>query len=63
MTMGNGRVAKMQPTVADADLWMAARQAMLCFVDLIERKLAVEPRTAELRKLAKSAERGRQRAA
>ena len=62
MMMDNGRAAQLQP-VADADLWMAARQAMLAFVDLIERKLAVEPRTAELRKLAKSAERGRQRAA
>lgn len=62
MTMNNGRAAQLQP-VADADLWMAARQAALGFVDAIERKLRIEPRTSELRKALKAAARERERAA
>jgi hypothetical protein len=58
MTNGNGRVTNLQP-VADAELWMAARQAMLAFVDAIERKLRIEPRTAEIRKVLKAQERER----
>ena len=38
----------------DREFWMAVRQAMLMVIDAIERMLAIEPRTAELRKLSKS---------
>ena len=32
------------------DFWMAVRQAILMFLDALERELRIEPRTAELRK-------------
>ena len=35
--------------MSDAEFWLIVRQALLLFVDAIERKLAL-PRTAELRK-------------
>jgi hypothetical protein len=35
------------------DFWIAFRQALLMLVDAIERELGIEPRTAELRKMAK----------
>ena len=38
----------------DRDFWMMIRQALLMALDAIERMLAIEPRTAELRKLSKS---------
>lgn len=38
--------------MSDAEFWLIVRQALLLFVDAIERKLAL-PRTAELRKASK----------
>lgn len=35
--------------MTDSELWTAIRQALLMLVDVIERKLGIEPRTAELR--------------
>jgi hypothetical protein len=35
------------------EFWMAFRQALLMMLDALERELEIEPRTAELRKLAK----------
>lgn len=32
------------------EFWMAVRQAILMFLDALERELCIEPRTAELRK-------------
>jgi hypothetical protein len=32
------------------DFWMAVRQAVLMFLDALERELGLTPRTAELRK-------------
>ena len=34
----------------DAEMWQGIRQALLMLVDVIERKLGLSPRTAELRK-------------
>ena len=34
----------------DREFWMLVRQALLLFIDAIERKLCLAPRTAELRK-------------
>ena len=36
--------------MADRDLWLSIRQALLMVVDAIERAFGVEPRTAELRR-------------
>ena len=36
------------------ELWIAVRQALLMVVDAIERELGIAPRTAELRKDAKT---------
>jgi len=33
--------------------WMAFREAVLMFLDAMERELEIEPRTAELRKMVK----------
>ena len=38
----------------DREFWMLIRQALLMALDAIERMLAIEPRTAELRKLSRS---------
>lgn len=38
--------------MSDNEFWLIVRQALLLFVDAIERKLAL-PRTAELRKREK----------
>ena len=32
------------------DFWMAVRQAVLMFLDALERELGLAPRTAELRR-------------
>ena len=37
----------------DRDFWLQVRQALLMMVDAIERALAMEPRTSELRREAK----------
>lgn len=36
--------------MSDAEFWKLARQAILMFLDALERKLNISPRTAELRK-------------
>jgi hypothetical protein len=36
--------------MTDAEMWAGVRQALLMLVDVIERKLGISPRTAELRK-------------
>jgi len=41
----------------DRDIWLGVRELLLGFVDLIERKLGISPRTSELRKERKRAER------
>jgi hypothetical protein len=41
------------------EFWMAVRQAVLMFLDALERELGLTPRTAELRR-EKKAERKRQ---
>jgi hypothetical protein len=38
----------------DREFWMAVRQALLMMLDALERKLDINPRTAELRHAAKS---------
>jgi len=40
------------------DFWMAVRQAVLMFLDALERELGLEPRTAELRKIVKRERKG-----
>ena len=35
----------------EREFWLAVRQAVLMFLDAIERRLEISPRTAELRKL------------
>ena len=35
------------------EFWMAVRQAVLMFLDALERELSIEPRTAELRRMVK----------
>ena len=40
------------------DFWMAVRQAVLMFLDALERELKLEPRTAELRKIVKRERKG-----
>jgi hypothetical protein len=37
------------------EFWIAIRQALLMVIDAIERELAIEPRTAEIRKQARQA--------
>jgi len=37
----------------DRAFWMAIRQALLMLLDALERKLMVNPRTSELRKMFK----------
>jgi hypothetical protein len=39
--------------VLDREFWMGVRRALLELVDVIERALGIEPRTAELRSQAK----------
>lgn len=39
-----------EATLTDRDLLIALRQAILMFVDALERYLDINPRTAELRK-------------
>ena len=34
----------------ERDFWMGVRQALLMLLDVIERKLGIGPRTAELRR-------------
>ena len=41
------------PTLSEREFWLIIRQALLLFVDAIERRYAI-PRTSELRKLCKS---------
>lgn len=41
--------------MTDAEFWLIVRQALLLFVDAIERKLGIQ-RTAELRKQGKIAQ-------
>ena len=41
----------------DREFWMLMRQALLLMVDAIERMLNVIPRTADLRKSERSANR------
>jgi len=36
--------------MTDTEMWQGIRQALLMLVDMIERKLGMQPRTAELRK-------------
>jgi hypothetical protein len=38
----------------DKSFWMLIRQALLLMVDAIERKWGINPRTSQLRKIAKS---------
>jgi len=40
------------------EFWMAVRQAVLMFLDALERELGIEPRTAELRRMVKRAGKG-----
>jgi hypothetical protein len=40
------------PTLSDREFWLIVRQALLLFVDAIERRYAL-PRTADLRRLSK----------
>jgi len=40
--------------VDDKEFWLLIRQALLLFVDAIERKFLVSPRTAEMRKGGKA---------
>ncbi len=35
--------------MSDEEFWLAIRQALLLLVDILERKLGISPRTAELR--------------
>ena len=39
------------------DFWMAVRQAVLMFLDALERELCISPRTAELRRREKGRDR------
>lgn len=41
--------------MSEAEFWMGVRQALLMLLDVLERKLQIEPRTAELRRIAKQA--------
>jgi hypothetical protein len=36
--------------MTDAEMWAGIRQALLMLVDVIERKMGLSPRTAELRR-------------
>ena len=36
--------------MTDRDFWLGVRQALLMLVDLLERKLVIQPRTSELRR-------------
>jgi len=36
--------------VSDREFWLAVRQAVLMFLDALERWQGIEPRTAQLRK-------------
>ena len=40
--------------MTDRDFWLQIRQALLMFVDTVERHFDIEPRTSELRKERKS---------
>lgn len=40
--------------MTDREFWLGIRQALLMALDALERKLSIEPRTAELRKRAKA---------
>jgi len=46
---GRGKLDRISK-LADRDLLIALRQAILMFVDAIERYLDINPRTADLRK-------------
>jgi len=37
----------------EREFWMAVRQALLMVLDALERRLGIEPRTAELRREVK----------
>lgn len=39
--------------MTDHEFWMGIREALLLALDIVERKLGLSPRTAELRKLVK----------
>ncbi len=41
--------------MTDREFWLAVRQAILMFLDALERWQSIAPRTAELRKEAKNA--------
>jgi hypothetical protein len=43
----------------DREFWLAVRQAVLMFLDAMERKLGITPRTSELRQLERELRRGR----
>jgi hypothetical protein len=43
-------------TIMSREFWMSFRQALLMFLDALERELKIEPRTAELRKAARVAQ-------
>jgi len=45
--------------MTDPDFWMAIRQALLMILDAIERRLSINPRTAEIRKERKEAKAAR----
>jgi hypothetical protein len=53
LTMEPGWMGKDRIIGQDRIFWMAVRQAVLMFLDALERWLTIEPRTAELRKEAK----------
>jgi len=42
----------------EREFWMMVRQAMLMLLDALERRLGIEPRTAELRRMAKQSKIG-----
>lgn len=44
--------------MSDNEFLMLIRQALLMAIDAIERKLGMQPRTADLRKLAKHSPEG-----
>jgi len=45
--------------MTDPDFWLAIRQALLMMLDAIERRLSIQPRTAEIRKERKAAKAAR----
>ncbi len=44
--------------LGNKEFWMMMRQALLLWLDAMERMLSITPRTAELRKIYKDAKRG-----